>query len=478
MPHLKLPRGSNPGRYDEISSPRLINAYSEVTVVDDEAQIALFFAAGLTARRTVTDVPCRGGLYVPQEDAIYAVFQDGLWKITFDGTTWASSFIDYIPGSGEVSMASNQASPNVQIAIVPSTGNIYICENDAVTVLDTTDIGSFNSVTFLDGYFVFTRENGEIYNSGINATTINGTDLAEAEGDSDILLGAIVLRQELWMLGAKSIEIWRNEANEEGSPFGRLDGAVVPRGVAALATAKRFDNSLGFVGDDGIVYRMEGYQPKRISNHAVERSIAAETDKSVLTAFAFSERGHSFYAVSGTNFTWVFDAASGEWHERVSYGRTRWRASVFVNAFGKNLVGTNDSGILYEIDPDARTEGSSPIVVKVRLDQMESFPTSVAVAAIDFMMVTGRALITGTTPQTAPIFTLRWSDDMARWKGNREISLGAIGQREKRVRATRLGSTAPKVGRCWELELSDPHIFALKYIYVTIEQEEDPDDDD
>lgn len=469
---LPLPRGSNPGRYDEISSPRLINAYSEITEVDGDPQITLYFASGLISRKTVTDVPCRGALYEPTEDAIYGVWDDGLWKVTYDGTTWTSLFIDRVPGSGFVSMAANQADP-AQIAIVPSTGNVYICANDVLTTLDTTGLPDFNSVAFLNGYFIFTAENGEVYNSGINETTINGTDLIEAEGSSDRLRGAIILRQEIFLMGDKTFEVWRDEQNAEGSPFGRLDGAVVPIGIAALATAQLFDNSLAWVGADLVVYRLENYNGKRISHHAVERSLAAEPDKTSLSAFTVTERGHTFYVLSGSSFTWIFDAASGEWHERKSYGQARWRANVFVNAFGKNLVGTNDSGNLYEIDPDTRTEGTDPVVVTIRFDQMESFPTSVSVDAITFAMITGRALSSGTTPQTAPFFTLRWSDDMTRWKGNKQISLGAIGQREIRCRATRLGSTARKIGRCWELELPDPVAIALKYVDVDITQEED-----
>ena len=84
-------------------------------------------------------------------------------------------------------------------------------------------------------------------------------------------------------------------------------------------------------------------------------------------AFAHQMGGHQFYwlYVPGLDTTPVYDLAENQWAERAM-----WDVALGVNtphvarchcyAFGKHLIGTRDSGTIYELSPDYLTNGFNP----------------------------------------------------------------------------------------------------------------------
>ena len=171
---------------------------------------------------------------------------------------------------------------------------------------------------------------------------------------------------------------------------------------------------------------------------------------------AWPMQRHQYYVPAET-------AAGGikerRWHERVSRNLNRWKADVFLNAFGKWLVGTVDDGNLYEIDMDSTLEGTDLMVTTMRSLPMGAYPDRAKILSAEINFVTGRAAISGTVPQTNPFTELRYSDDGgANWSMPRQLELGEQGEYAKRCRAHRLGRTGAKHGRVWELTCSDPHI--------------------
>jgi hypothetical protein len=282
-------------------------------------------------------------------------------------------------------------------------------------------------------------------------------------------VAVIAHRLELYIYGTDSAEIWRDVANETGSPFERLPGAVVPKGCKAKHTLREVDNTLVWVANDNTVCRNYGYEPKIISNFAVSRAIESDPNPSDLEADVWSENGHTFYALSGTDWTWVLDFATGEWHERRSYKSDRWRGRGVMRAFNKNLVGSRDDGYLYDMDTEARKEGDAPVVCVIRIPSFNIFPDSVDYHNINIWAVTGRTLLGNTTAR----MTLRWSDTGDSFHGVRQISLGPRAQRNIRIKANQLGSSRRKVPRTWELEFSDDHVVAIQRVAVNVEANQD-----
>lgn len=463
-------RQSRPEEFREQGDERLINAHIETLGEGREAKSRVRMSPGLTAFSSdANDIVCRGA--IQSGNYVYVVFDSGAYKIDSAGTR---THIGAISGTGPVSMALNASE---QIGVVNQLGRYYVIENSTVSQINTSDIGEFTSICWIGGYFVLTLADGRFFNTGLNdARSINGLDFATAEGSPDGLLGGVALGSELWLPGLKTIEVWAplSSPPATGSPFARQSSSWINKGALNIESFALADNTLFFIADDRTVCRNANYTPLRISHEGVERAISAAIEAGVeassIRGGTYTIDGHAFYVISCSAFTWSYDIKERRWHERKSANLNRWKADVFINAFGKWLVGTVDDGNLYEIDNDNRLEGSQLIVTTARSLPMGMWPDQAIVfsAFIDF--ITGRASLTGTVPQTAPFVELRYSDDGgATWSMPRQLPLGAQGDYVIRCITHRLGRTGKNRGRIWEWTCSDPTIRSMRKMVLEIE---------
>lgn len=456
MVNLPLPTQSNPQEYRENGDERLINCFAEII---SEGKFRVRRSPGYVAVSTsANDVNCRGA--IEADGFIYAVFEGGTTvKIAQDGTR---TTIGHIGGTGFVDMARNAATPFEIGCVVPETGKYYVIQSDAVSIVDTRDLPSFNSIAWVSGYFVLGVPDGRFFNTGLNnARSINGLDFATAEGAPDGLKRVFASRLEIVLAGEKTIEFWALSsdppAEGQGSPFVRLGGAVVGKGAGSAFSFAAIDNSFMWVGDDGKVYRNANYSPERVSHYGVERSIAGQADKSLIRASSYAIGGNEFYQLSGDNFTWVYNAATQRWHELQSYLAGRINADVHVSAWDGVYCLTRVDGNLYKLTPDVANEAGQPLIATMRFPDISE--RGVVISMFEADILTGRAPITGAANVVEPTIELLWSDDGgASWSNPRQFSVGTQGQYDKRIRATRLGQTGKKYGRRFELRISDPHV--------------------
>lgn len=159
-----------------------------------------------------------------------------------------------------------------------------------------------NSVCELFGILFFTPGNGDCYATGINSLTFNTLDKTTEQARPGGLLRGIALRDELFLFGPSGIGVYGGQAQSNGFPLARVTG--IPRGLigpwAVAGHEEGWSNELIWVGDDSVVYQLSGYSPTRISNHDVERDLAAaaKVDPKAIEASVHLVAGHAFWAVS------------------------------------------------------------------------------------------------------------------------------------------------------------------------------------
>lgn len=460
-------RQSRPEEYREQGDERLINAYVETMGEGRDAKMRVRMSPGLTAFSTdADDIACRGAIL--SGDYGYTVFETGVYKIDSVGTR--TRIGGAVSGTGPVTMALNA---NRQIGVVTKLGRYYLIVDDVIQQIPTADIGAFNSICWIGGYFVLTLPDGRFFHTGLNdGTSISGLSFATAEGSPDGLTGGFAHGSELWLPGKETIEVWAPDPNPPatGSAFARQSSSWINKGCLSFASFVQADNTVFWIGNDRIVYRNNNYTPQRISYEGVERAITAAADPSSIRGGTYTIDGHAFYVISCPEFTWTFDIKERRWHERRSSALNRWKADVFLNAFGKWLVGTVDDGNLYEIDMESKLEGSQLIVTTARSLPMGVYPDQAVINSAELDFITGRAPITGTVPQASPFVELRFSDDGgATWSMPRQLPLGQHGQYARRCITHRLGRTGKKWGRIWEWTCSDPHIRSMRKMVLSIE---------
>lgn len=427
---LPFPLRSNPSAYKFQGDARVVNMYPEDIGAENRAPIALLPIPGQSDWSTPVADPCRGLIHVEEAERVYSLHLSALYKINSSGT--ATRITGTVPGSAPAFMARNDAT-SPQIAIV-SAGATYVVDTTTDAVNLVSLLASPNSVTFLDGYFIWTFPDGRFQISAINdGLTVDALDFATAEAQPDGLVRAFADRSELWLFGNTSTEIWSNTGGAD-FPFSRLGGSFIDRGCGAAHSVVSFDNAVHWVGDDGVVYRGAGYSPQRMSSHAVERSIASLADKTVIRGYTYSEKGHAFYVLTCPSWTWVFDQATGVWHERKSYSYADWRAWPYVRAFEKHIVGDKASGTLRCLEDGVHQEAGASIRCEIITPDVTAFPNRLAFHQLDVALNKAASLT------EEPQLMMQYSDDGGHtWSQERWASTGAKGQYDALVRFSRLG---------------------------------------
>lgn len=300
-----------------------------------------------------TGLPIRGAHNA--EGLLLVVSGNTLFSVSPKGV---ATNLGTIPGVGRVSMAHNQITGGNQIAIANGLGG-YVYDTTKGTLTQITDEGFAGAIDFdyVDSYIVGVEPGKRFWFTSdlADATSYNTLDRYEAEGSPDKIMGLIVTHREVWVMGERTIEPFQNAGTAEGT-FQRAAGMVMERGLASTFAMALLDNSVFWLGDDGCVYRANGYQPVRVSTFPIEQAIA-RCNMSQAFAFTFEDQGHKvFYLTFPDGQTWGYDVASGEWHRRKSDGLDRWRINTLTRWKGHWIAGDYTNGKLYELNWDVQDE--------------------------------------------------------------------------------------------------------------------------
>jgi hypothetical protein len=374
-------------------------------------------------------------------DLLYAIGDDTLYKVASDGTMTPYSAVT-VP-DGPIYMA-----PGNGYLVFTAGGNGYWFDGTTLGKIIPDGMPLVSSVDYIDGYWIFTQQDsGRFFITAINdPRSVNALDFANAESRPDNTIRVLVTHREVWLYGTDSTEVWTDTGNAD-FPFERYSPAAIDRGILAAGSAANLDNTSFWIGNDGIVYRAEGYTPTAISTPEVAKAISDSTAPADIVGFTWTQEQHVFYAlrIPGVG-AWVYDAATQQWHERETFGRDMWRANCYAHAYGKHIVGDDTTGDLYEFDYDTLTDGDAIMASDIYSPPIwaedQRFQTHRLQA--DYEVGVGLTLGQGSDPQVM----LQWSDDGGfTWSNEHWRTLGPIGARRQRVQWYRLGQSRERVYR-------------------------------
>jgi hypothetical protein len=403
-------------------------------------------------------------------------------------------------------------------SITDGTTFVLSANATATATVDLTFLPLFSDITdpdfpgaigvgFIDGYFVFNEPNSQKFwvTAPYNGLSIDALDFASAEGSPDNLVTLIVDHREIWLFGVNTVEVWYN-AGTPDFPLARIQGAFNEIGCLAAYSVAKLDNGLFWLGRDargnGIVYRSKGYSGERVSTHAVEWQIQQYTTLNDAVAYTYQQDGHSFYVLNfpTANTTWVYDVATGVWHERAGWENnnfTRHRGNCQMNYNNEIVIGDYVGGGLFAYDSTVYTEAGS---IQKWLRSWRALPTGqndlkrttqhslqldceagvgltgddyqylndqhlttelgewLLTENGDYIMTQGAPLAPGVNPQVM----LRWSDDGGHtWSNEHWKSMGRVGQYGYRTIWRRLGMTLKIRDRVYEVSGTDPVKIAI-----------------
>ncbi|MBC6444623.1 MAG: hypothetical protein GDA50_04215 [Alphaproteobacteria bacterium GM202ARS2] len=438
---LQLPYQSNRSKFGVEGDARLVNGFAEELGVEGKSRFALYPMAGLSAWGSLlrNDAIVRGAIraLLPVGQNLYAVIGTNI--VAFDKNR-TGRVVGSVAASGDVFMRANRRRPHPQIGVVSGgVFNVIDTNNNSFVRVDVGD-GNLPPATgfdVLDGYGIIALEGDRwIITNADDFTTINLTDLARAEASPDVLVRPFAFNRQLWLMGGETTEIWQNVGGTDASAFPFSRTTVFQLGCLAPNSVVNIDEKLLWVAHDGTVrLSTGGYSGQRISNHGVERAIKADANPDRLTATGWTDEGHHFYALSGTDFTYQFDLTTG-WAERTSANRKRWRIDHVTQFDGMLIAGDIASGELFEMSSEYDDEADDPLIMRIGFPPTHAWPARVIFNALYVDIVAGR----GAAMAREPELIIRWSDDGGRTiKGSRRKSMGRQGQTQTRVKINRLG---------------------------------------
>lgn len=413
------------------SRQRLLNLYAETSPTKAKSAVMIIGRPGLKPWTTVGSGPIRGEHEMG--GSLYVVSGSKLFRVS---STGSAVLIGTVGDSGPVIMADN----GYQLGI--ATGGAWIAEIDTYFIwgqeagggsgyLYNSTTGTFGKIS--DPDFLLPNQ-GRFQISAIDdGSSYDALDFATAESSPDELMRGVVDRRDLLLFGTKTLEPWYDSGNAD-FPFERQGQTVAPKGILGPYCVASIDNSVFWIGRDqeagggAIVYRLSNYDGQRVSTHAVEDALSG-VDFSQVVCISYILNGHSFFMVILPNApAWVYDAATGLWHEEDTYGVGRWAGSCHCWAYNASIVGSFNSGQLYKLDPTYYLDADDTPIIREMISVPLGDDSSWKICGkFQIDMETGVGLSTG--QGSDPQIMLQVSYDRGRtWGVEKWRSMGTIGQ--------------------------------------------------
>jgi len=417
---LPLSIQSSDGKSKEFTVEKLINLYIEPGSPTSKSPALLLNRPMLSNWLNVGDGPIRG--FIKMGGDLFLVSGLGVYIVV----NMVATLLGNIRGTGPVSMAENGA----QVGIAADDSGWVATATDLTEITSDAFVGA-TTFTYLDTFGIVTKPNSAKFqiSTQLDFLSYNALDFATAESDPDDLVAAESNHRWLWLFGEKTIQVYYNSGDVD-FPFAPLNDIVIERGLGARFSVAKEDNTIFFLGDDGIVYRFNGFTPVSITTPAIATRIAGFSKSSAVGQFMDNEN-QKFYILSFPEATLVYDLATGLWADWETDG-DRWTGQMVIKAFGRTLVGDRLTGQIYFASPDVFQDSGADVISIVRFPPVQLNRERASINSIECDLDSGEGPDEG-------FVMMRVSADGRSWSQPRTVSYGKIGEFNKRAILRKFG---------------------------------------
>jgi hypothetical protein len=289
------------------------------------------------------------------EGRFFAVAGNTLFQITAAGV---SVPLGTVPGVGRVSFSHNQITNGNEILVNNGTsGYIYNTVTQVFQrITDTSYPGGLRAVFINNRFVQIEPARRYLFNSALaDGLSYTALDRFTSETSPDLAMSIESIGNQLAVFSSTTTE-WFEDTGANPQPFRSTD-IVADKGAAGPFSTAKMDNQLFMLADDGVFYRYQGYNPVRISTKPIEQAIRNKNWFNVFTT-VWEDSGYAVcYWTFPDGHTWGYDASSGKWHRRESYGFNRWRLNSLTYWQNAWYGGDFQNGRLWQLDWDYLMEG-------------------------------------------------------------------------------------------------------------------------
>ena len=513
MVAIVFPTSSDPTARPQESAGRLINCFVDKTDVGAPGATIWRRSAGFNEIFNTGNPRVRGmsefivgpapflelrRCYVVQSGVINEVtvnvYAPGAYSITN---------IASIPGTGPVTIAINNRSPDRDIVVIARGNGAFWGDtrrNWPAGWFNSNPVpnlaGTPTSCCDMDGYVVYSYDDGRIAATDLNSLNLNSLSFNTEQGQA--VMRVLKFAGRLFAMGNKWTAVYRNAGTV---PFPFLREATIGRGLlgthAVAGWEPGWSNELIWVGEDFVVYKLNGLNPVPISNDSISRMIqkavsydfgielssVTRTNRDLFEAFVYMFGKNPIWVLKftppGTThfekaFTVEYNLATGQWNERRSYTEYSWRAHRSTRAPNGWLVGDHNSGQLHQIQQSYFAESGFPYTWTIESGVMTGFPIRTVIPRASFNITAGVGDLTqptgpGLNPAD-PVVRISWSLDGGHtWGLPVTRKLGAPGETNHYPYVISSGISRGQ-GIRYRLEVTDPVHVGLSGGEIDVQQ--------
>ena len=459
MPPVELPFATQAGESSVTQNSRetLVNMYSEIET--SGKRLLRRQRAGLRLLLANTGTK-RAHEHNDKDGYDYLVIGSGFYR--FDGTVLSSSLGTLSSSSGRCWIIFNDNGD----AMISDGTHGYIWNGTSLATITTPDNVPVGPLAYQGGFGLFSVPGtGQWYITGVNNfTSVDALEFATAEAYPDPLLRIFIDHNQAFLGGTRSIEVWQLTGGAD-FPYQPLVNSQIQRGLAARNAICSDDNTVFFLGEDKVMYRLEGYRPVRFSTGSVERAIqrVSEASLSDCEMFSYTSGGQKFIVLRCPNeLTVQVNLATGlpNWCE--TYGYADWQ--ILGSAGGISRYFSTPSGIV-ALDETLNQDEGGIMRRLARGAPGYANDRNLSVGKFTLDAEVGRAPI-GVEPQVM----LRFAPDGETFGTIRSRTLGMTGEYKHKAVWRNLGSgLRPTI----EVAMTDNCRFSIMSTFVEAEAESD-----
>jgi len=307
-----------------------------------------------------------------------------------------------------------------------------------------------------------------VYRSDFDApTTFNALNFFAPRASSDNIQIIKKLNRDLYIFGAESIEIWRNDGS---TPFSRIGNGVLPYGCESGKSVVRYKEAFIFLDRYNRVVLLSGRQIQPLSQPITDQleSVSNLYGSAHILRLQYGD----YYYINVLDSTFVFDLNRNRWFKwgywdsgnpsaTIPTAGNEWNddalsafpmTAVAVASYtSTTYIGTNLGRTIYAmlsnfspqydfIDPDIKDD-SMPIRFYLRTGWIDHGTRGWKISErIMFKFRRGDGIHDATS--TSPKVYIRWRDndgDASAWKNWHTLDLGASGDGEFVLKIQRPG---------------------------------------
>lgn len=438
-----------------------INLYPEAMESPGaKAAAVLYPCPGFIQRFTLSPGPIRG-MY-SNAGRTFAVSGFNLYELFSDYT---SILRDTVAVNDNPAVFTSNGSAGGQLGIT-SGDHFYCYDLNANTLTEVLSSGA-TTCDFLDGYgLVLDAATSTLRVSDLeDMSNFDPTQVAQRSQGADPWISMKVIQSNIWLMGEQTAEAWSNVGTFP-FPFAPVPQGFIQQGTRSAFSLASLNNTLVWLQHNaqgaGMVMRLNGYDPQRISTHAIEFAIQGYAQVEDAIGFTYQQQGHDFYVLNFPHAaaTWVYDLNTNLWHARgywnpltASFECYRIQSHCHTTQ-NVHFVGDRITGAVYEMSIETALEVDGTGIRRVRQFRgLNENELRIFYSNAQLVLQSGVGLVTG--QGTNPQVMLTWSNDGGHaFSSEIWASAGRLGDYGARVMWR--GSNGSARNRVYQVAMTDP----------------------